>query len=213
MPQKKTVINPKTGEILTRKYNILIYGLDDEQTEAVIGGVPNVNVNILDCTDCFTDIIATPYIAAIMNPDFLVSENIDYFNEFADEVGAYSEKIIFSKPHPILNELNANVKRIVFQNEFDFLDKIKFVLLEAARSEKRAVSYSETISQTIRVLSEIRKHPYITTARLAEIIEKNPRTVQRYITTLVCAGEFIEYDRKKKGWFLFENKSVLWGDY
>ena len=63
------------------------------------------------------------------------------------------------------------------------------------------------------MLSEIRKHPGITTAELAEIIERNAKTVQRYITTLNCAGEFIEYDRKKKGWFLFENKSVLWGDY
>ena len=31
--------------------------------------------------------------------------------------------------------------------------------------------------------------------------------------TLVCAGEFIDYDRKKKGWYLYDNKSVLWGDY
>ena len=112
-----------------------------------------------------------------------------------------------------MNALQNNVKYIVFNDDFDFQDKIRYVLLEASRDDKRSNSYSDTISQTIRVLSEIRKHPYITTAELAEIIERNPRTVQRYITTLVCAGEFIEYDRKRKGWFLYENKSILWGDY
>ena len=140
-------------------------------------------------------------------------ENIEYFNEFANDVGAYSEKIIFTKPHSLLNALQNNVKYIVFNDDFDFQDKIRYVLLEASRDDKRSNSYSDTISQTIRVLSEIRKHPYITTAELAEIIERNPRTVQRYITTLVCAGEFIEYDRKRKGWFLYENKSILWGEY
>ena len=109
--------------------------------------------------------------------------------------------------------MNRNVRYVVFVDAFDFQDKIKYVLLEASREDKRSNSYSDTVSQTIRVLSEIRKHPYISTAQLAEIIERNPRTVQRYITTLVCAGEFIEYDKKKKGWFLYENKSVLWGDY
>ena len=105
------------------------------------------------------------------------------------------------------------MKCTVFQSDFEFEDKIRYVLLDAARVEKRLSSYSDTITQTIRVLSEIRNHPYITTAELAEKIERNPRTVQRYITTLICAGEFIEYDHKKKGWTLFENKSMLFGDY
>ncbi|MBQ4560404.1 MAG: winged helix-turn-helix domain-containing protein, partial [Tyzzerella sp.] len=87
------------------------------------------------------------------------------------------------------------------------------LLLEALRAERRSDTYSDTIAQTIRVLSEIRKKPGITTAELAEIIERNAKTVRRYIATLNCAGEFIEYDRKKKGWFLYENKSMLWGDY
>ena len=120
---------------------------------------------------------------------------------------------IFTKNHPILSALNKNVKHTVLDGEFELKAKIKYLLLEATRSEKRNDTYSDTIAQTIRVLSEIRKHPGITTAELAEIIERNAKTVQRYITTLNCAGEFIEYDRKKKGWFLFENKSVLWGDY
>lgn len=210
----KTIpINPITGEQLHKTSNILIYGLSDEQLIFVYDNLPNKNISVIDCSDCFTDIIATAYIAVIINPDLLVEENIEYFNEFANDVGVYSEKIIFTKPHKILQSLEKNVRYSVFQDDFDFADRIKFILLEACRAEKRTSSYSDTISQTIRVLSEIRKHPFITTAELAEIIERTPRTVQRYITTLICAGEFIEYDRKKKGWFLYDNKSVLWGDY
>lgn len=215
MPRKKEVINPQTGEKLKKEINVLIYGLTENQTDIIINNLPNNNLSVIDCTECFTDIIALSYVAVFMNPKILTSDNIQYFNWLADEIGfiGCSEKIIFTEPHPILNELKANVKHIVLQNEFDFIDKIKFVLLEACRAEKRSKAYSDTISQMIRVLSEIRKHPYISTTELAEIIERNPRTVQRCITTLICAGEFIEYDRKKKGWFIYENKSVLWGDY
>ncbi|MDD7595727.1 MAG: HTH domain-containing protein [Eubacteriales bacterium] len=208
-----TATNPKTGEPLKKTKKVLIYGLSETETAQVQDNLPNADIEVMDCTGCFTDIIAHAYIAVIMNPDMLELDDIEYFNEFANDVGAYSEKIIFSKPHDILNRLNRNVRYVVFADAFDFQDKIKYVLLEASREDKRSNSYSDTVSQTIRVLSEIRKHPYISTALLAEIIERNPRTVQRYIATLVCAGEFIEYDKKKKGWFLYENKSVLWGDY
>lgn len=213
MEKKTKGINPITGEPLRKVSNVLIYGLTDEQLVFVYDNLPNSNIDVIDCSDCFTDIIATAYIAVIINPDLLVSDNIAYFNEFANEVGSYSGTIMFTKPHPILSNLNKNVRFTIFQDDFDFADKIKYSLLEASRAVKRSNTYSDTISQTIRVLAEIRKHPYITTAKLAEVIERNPRTVLRYITTLVCAGEFIEYDRKKKGWYLYENKSVLWGDY
>ena len=213
MEKYKTAINPMTGEQLIRLSNVLIYGITDEQLVLVHENLPNTNTVVIDCSDCFTDIIATAYIAVIINPDLLTAGNIVYFNELVADVGNTSGTLIFTKPHNILNQLSRSVKYQVFADDFEFEDKIKYILLESSRTEKRNSAYSDTISQTIRVLSEIRKHPYITTAELAEKIERNARTVQRYITTLNCAGEFIEYDRKKKGWFLYENKSVLWGDY
>ena len=213
MAKNKTAINPMTGEELKRLSNILIYGITDEQLVFVYENLPNTNTVVIDSSDCFTDIIATAYIAVIINPDLLTADNIEYFNELVSDVGNTSGTLIFTKPHNILNQLSKSVKYQVFADDFEFEDKIKYLLLESSRIEKRNNTYSDTISQTIRVLSEIRKHPYITTTELAEKIERNTRTVQRYITTLNCAGEFIEYDRKKKGWFLYENKSVLWGDY
>ena len=213
LSEKGTTKNPMTVEPTCNTKIVFVYGITDEQLSIIEKNIPIKDICVKDCSGCFTDIIAKPYIAVIINPDLLTDENIDYFNGFANDMNYYSEKIVFTKPHPILEKLNKKVTHIVFADDFEFADKIKFILLEAHRAEKRAKTYSDTLAQTIRVLSEIRKHPYITTAELARKIERNPRTVQRYINTLVCAGEFIEYDKKKKGWYLFENKSELWGDW
>jgi len=214
MAKKEAVaINPMTGEELRRTKDVLVYGISDNQFAIICEELPSSDIRVVDCSDCFTDIIALPYIAVILNPDVMEQEHIDYFNDYVNEVLYFTEKIIFTKDHPVLKQLNKNVKHVVLDGDFEIKAKIKYLLLDATRSDRRNDTYSDTIAQTIRVLSEIRKHPGITTAELAEIIERNAKTVQRYITTLNCAGEFIEYDRKKKGWFLFDNKSVLWGDY
>ena len=50
-----------TGEPLVRKTNILVYGITDEQFLLVSENLPNNDICIVDCSDCFTDIIATSY--------------------------------------------------------------------------------------------------------------------------------------------------------
>ena len=213
MNNKRTAIDPMTGKEIHRKKSVFTYGLTDEEFLVVEGSLPNKDIEVCDCTDCFTDIIALPHIALIMNPDIMSTEHIDYFNSYTEDVGVYPEKYVFIRENSILDRLSPKVKYTVYNSDIDFEDKLKYILLDAVKTDKHSESYSDTIAQTIRVLSEIRKNPGITTAQLAKIIERSPRTVQRYITTLNCAGEFIEYDQKKKGWFLFENKSTLWGDY
>lgn len=206
-------VNPKTGVSMKNINRILVYGVSEEQKDIINSNLPNSDIEVCDCSDCFTDIIATNYIALIINSSYLLQEHIDYFNEMAEDFIITKEKIIFVSPHPILDRLSNAVRYTVIPDNFELATRIKYILLDAVRGEKKFKAYSDTISQTIRVLSEIRRHPYITTAELADLIERTPRTVQRYITTLICAGEFIEYDRKKKGWFMFDNMSVLWGDY
>lgn len=192
---------------------VLTYGISKKQSDLLVDNLPTTNIDVIDCSECFTDLIATNYIAVVINPAALSAEHIAYFNEMVENFIITKEKILFVANHPILNELSHDIKYTVFSDDFDFEAKIKYILLDALREEKKVKTYSDTISQTIRVLSEIRRKPYITTNQLSTIIERTPRTVQRYINTLICAGEFIEYDRKKKGWYIFENKSVLWGDY
>ena len=205
----KELINPKTGEVMKRFYRVLTYGITDEQTIMLLSNIPSADIEVLDVSDCFTDIITTAFIALIVNPYALEPEHIDIFNEITEEFYLNNEKIVFVADHPFLDRLKHINRYTIFSDDFEFESKIKYVLLQALQKEKKMKTYSYTISQTIRVLSEIRKHPYISTNQLAEIIERTPRTVQRYINTLICAGEFIEYDRKKKGWYMYENKSIL----
>ena len=166
----KTENTNSAGRKFFRTVNVFVYGTTEKQSKLIFENLPNKEVCVIDCTDCFEDIIATSYIAVVINPDLLTQENIWYFNYYANEVGYYSEKIVFTKPHSILQNLNKNVKYTVFSDDYEFETNIKDLLLEASRSEKRTKAYSDTVSQTIRVLSEIRKHPYITTAELSEII-------------------------------------------
>ena len=211
--KQKEITNPKTNEKIKPTKDVLLYGLSTDETNVILKEIPYNYIRVLDCTDCFTDIIALPYIAVVINPDLLVEENIDYFNYMAESLLYFPEKIIFTKPHPILSTLSSNVKYTILNGVIEIKANFKYLILDAIKTSNRSANYSSTISQTIRILSEIRKNAYITTAELSKIIERSPKTVLRYITTLNCAGEFIEYDKSKKGWFLYDNKSLLWGDY
>ena len=82
-----TATNPKTGEPLKKTKKVLIYGLSETETAQVQDNLPNADIEVMDCTGCFTDIIAHAYIAVIMNPDMLETEDI------ANDVGT----VLFGK--------------------------------------------------------------------------------------------------------------------
>ena len=206
-------MNSKTNKTPNLNKTVLTYGLSEKQLEIVIKNLPTEDIKVYDVSGCFTDLIAIGNIATIINPAVLEAEDIDDFNQLNEEFFFTYEKVVFVADHPVLELLSSNFKYTVFTDDFEFESKIRYILLEAAQAEKKTKTYSNTLSQLIMVLSEIRRNPYVTTDQLADVIERNPRTVLRHINTLVCAGEYIEYDRKKKGWCLSGKKSVLWGDF
>lgn len=206
-------VNPQTGEKIYKTKRVLTYGTSDAEYSVIESNLPSKDVDLCDCTDCFTDIIALSFIAVIINPDVASAEDLDMLNSlYSDLCGAYTEKIIFTKQSDKLALFNKNVKRTILRDFDDLERNIKYLLLESLQSEKKMENYSEVIAQTIRVLSEIKRNPGITTAELAKITEKNPRTVLRYINTLGCAGELIQYDNKNHGWFIMGGKSLLLGE-
>lgn len=206
-------VNPQTGEKIYKTKRVLTYGTSDAEYSVIESNLPSKDVDLCDCTDCFTDIIALSFIAVIINPDVASAEDLDMLNSlYSDLCGAYTEKIIFTKQSDKLALFNKNVKLTILRDFDDLERNIKYLLLESLQSEKKMENYSEVIAQTIRVLSEIKRNPGITTAELAKITEKNPRTVLRYINTLGCAGELIQYDNKNHGWFIMGGKSLLLGE-
>ena len=128
--EEKFTVNPKTKEKIDKITEVFVYGITDEEFLIVAESLPNNKVHITDCSDCFTDILALPYIAVIINPDSLTQENIMDLNAFYGAIGTYSEKIVFTKKHPILESLK-NVKYIVFESKLEFEDKLKYILLDA----------------------------------------------------------------------------------
>ena len=95
--EERFAINPMTGEKIFRTKDILVYGITDDEFAIVVDSLPNKNMRIVDCFDCFTDLIALPYIAAVINPDFLTDEDVRTLNEYADEVQYLAERYIFTK--------------------------------------------------------------------------------------------------------------------
>lgn len=98
-------------------------------------------------------------------------------------------------------------------DSFDIIqDKIKYLLLNAHTKNRKAFEYSEKLVNGLKILSLIRKYPGITTQELVDKTELTTRSVQRYITALQAAGEWIEYDRTLRGWKLFHGISSLFGE-
>ena len=197
-----------------KEHLVVTYGLTLQEAETVKKSISPKDIVLEDCTGCITDVIARSYIAIIINPDNIDIEDLEILSSFYKEINSsYTEKIIFTKSSPKLSHFDNSLQFIVFSSFLEYEDRLKYLILDGKKAKKKSETYSETVSQIIRVLSEIRKHPGITTAELSEITERHPRTIQRYIKTLMCAGELIDYDRVQKGWYIYENNSVLWCDY
>ncbi len=207
--------NPQTGllEEVVRWPTILTYGLDDKEMEVLKKALPSKDIKIGDITGEATDICAIEYFMAVINP-FNTPENemqvfIDFYKDFKGAVETY----VFTKNKPGIAEAMITVNPIVYNDIAEYEHNIKYEILKALKKKTRIDSYSNSIAQSMIILMAIRNNPYITTKQLAEKIERSERTVQRYIDTIRCAGEWIEYDRAKKGWHLFENKSILLDEF
>ena len=204
--------NPQTGEIIEsiRWPNIFIYGLTDEEKEVLEKALPGKEVEITDITGEAICLVEKVDFAVIINPYNISDDELEFFESFYSDADSCTESIIFTrKKAGVLNKFKA-VRAVEYKDLFDMEKNLKYELLQAFQKTSKSERYSEKLAMLIKILFSIRNKPYITTKELAEKIEKSDRTVQRYIETLRCAGEFIGYDRGKNGWYLMvDGKSVL----
>lgn len=208
--------NPQTGETIEsiRWPNIFIYGLTDEEKDVLEKALPGKEVEITDITGEAVCLVEKIDFAVIINPYNITDDELEFFESFYEDADGCTESIIFTqKKEGILNKFKA-VRTVEYEDLFDMEKNLKYELLQALQKTSKSENYSEKLAMLIKILFAIRSKPYITTKELAEKIEKSDRTVQRYIETLRCAGEFIGYDRQKKGWYLVvDGKSVLLDEF
>lgn len=205
-----TFIAPN-GEYITKPDGrITTFGLTDEQNNFVKSCTPTKSYEVMN-TNCATDLIAIFAAALIINASSLTDEDRTIINEYYLEVDACASESVFWLGYPKPdNKLRARFK---YYESFDELAvNLKYHLLTAHSKSKKAVDYSKKLADGLRILSLIRNHPGIKTQEISDITEIQIRTVQRYISSLQAAGEWIEYDRTLKGWALQHGVSVLFGD-
>ena len=191
--------------------NIIVYGFD-EGLDFIESIVPWKGTAILD-TDCATDLIAIGCYASITNLSKIKDEELQIlYDYYLDVLDPIEVPILIGIPSlPIPAQLT-NVF-VLYESMEKAKEKLKYDLLAAYRRQKKNTTFSRTIANALVVLTQIRKHPGVTTEKLSEILELSPRTIQRYIESLRIAGEWITYNPSKKGWELQDGKSILFGDF
>ena len=208
--------NPQTGETIEsiRWPNIFIYGLSDEEKDVLEKALPGKEVEITDITGDAVCLVEKVDFAVIINPYNINDDELEFFESFYEDADGCTESIIFTQKKAGLLDKFKAVRAVEYEDLFDMEKNLKYELLQALQKTSKSENYSEKLAMLIKILFAIRNKPYITTKELAEKIEKSDRTVQRYIETLRCAGEFIGYDRQKKGWYLVvDGKSILLDEF
>ena len=215
-PKIMRATNPQTGETIEsiRWPNIFIYGLTDEEKEVLEKALPGKEVEITDITGEATCLVEKVNFAVIINPYNISDDELEFFESFYEDADGCTESIIFTQKKAGVLDRFKVVRAVEYEDLFDMEKNLKYELLQALQKTSKSERYSEKLAMLIKILFAIRNKPYITTKELAEKIEKSDRTVQRYIETLRCAGEFIGYDRQKKGWYLVvDGKSILLDEF
>lgn len=193
-----------------REHRIITFGLTDRQNAIVNANRPQSDYEIFD-TDVPTDIIAIGCIASIIQASALDEDAIGFIFDYYTQVnGCTDETVIWigePKPPKCLRKFFK-----CYDSFEEIEDKVKYLLLNAHSKTKKAFEYSEKLVHGLKILSLIRQQPGITTQELSNKTELTVRSVQRYISALQAAGEWIEYDRSLRGWKLFHGLSSLFGE-
>ena len=193
------------------EHRISTFGLTEEENEYVRQNTPIRDYEVMD-TDCPTDLIAVSAAALIINASALNQDDMQMLLDFYDEVNGCTDETVLwiGEPKPPV----ALRKTLKCYESFDAIrEKLRYILLSAHSKSKKAADYSKKLADGMQILSLIRNRPGITTQEISDIMELQPRTVQRYIAALQATGEWIEYDRTLKGWGLQKGISILFGDH
>ena len=207
----KTFLAPN-GEYSTGpECRVTTFGLSEEQNALIRGNLPTKGYEVFD-TDAPTDLIAISAVVLIINAATLDGDSrimmFDYYTEIGD---CADETVIWiGSPKPPRHLLT---KFKWYENFDELADNLKYHLLSAHTKSKKAKCFSKQLMDCLLIMKLIRARPGIRTQELVEELELSTRTVQRYISTLQAAGEWIAYDHAQKGWYLQDGVSPLFDNF
>ena len=184
---------------------ILCFGCSEEEIRAVKFGRPSENIEVVS-TDLAADVIACPSFMVIIHPEEMTDDDLrmcaGYFRE-TEEVPILTARC------SIFDEEQVRY-RVLESRRFE--QKIKYEILDYHNRNLHSEDFHRRMTEAFLIMKCILKEPGISTKQLSERIERSERTVLRYIHSLNCAGEWIEYDKKRNGWYLPDGKSLLADD-
>jgi hypothetical protein len=203
----KKVFAPNGNYIIVPDDRVMTFGLTKMQNESV-GKVLPIKECELYVTDVPEDLIAISASAVIINAEKLSKSNVDMMFDYYTEIGKSADETVYwiGVPEPP-KQLQKVIRTYSCFDELSV--ELKYQLLTAYRKSRKAKDFSRKMADCIKIISLVKARPGIKTQEIAERLEVSTRTVQRYISTLQVAGEGIEYDNTKKGWFLPGNYSIL----
>lgn len=203
----KKVFTPNGNYIIVPDDRVMTFGLTKMQNESV-GKVLPIKECELYVTDVPEDLIAISASAVIINAEKLSKSNVDMMFDYYTEIGKSADETVYwiGVPEPP-KQLQKVIRTYSCFDELSV--ELKYQLLTAYRKSRKAKDFSRKMADCIKIISLVKARPGIKTQEIAERLEVSTRTVQRYISTLQVAGEGIEYDNTKKGWFLPGNYSIL----
>lgn len=163
-------------------------------------------------TDAPTDLIVISAAAIIINAAALDAESSEMVFDYYTEVGDCKDETVFwiGSPKP---PKHLRTKFKCYESFDELAANLKYHLLSAHSKSKKAKDFSKQLGYCLRIMQKIKEKPGIRTQELAEKLELSTRTVGRYISALQYAGEWIEYDEKKKGWYLQYGTSPYFKNY
>jgi len=207
----KKFLAPNGEYITVPDGRVTTFGLSEEQNELVENALPAKGYELLD-TDAPTDLIAISAAVLIINAAALDTDSREMVFEYYTEVGDCTDETVFwiGNPKPP-SHLRAKFK--CYENFDELAVNLKYHLLSAHSKSKKAKDFSKQLMECLLIMKLIRSRPGIRTQEIVDELELSTRTVQRYISTLQAAGEWIAYDQTKKGWYLQDGVSPLFDNF
>jgi len=184
---------------------VAAWGFSAEENKIINSFLTKTTMELLE-VEFAADLLVVDSLMSIINISGVNGDELQQLLSYYNQVPVSSETVILVGD---CGKLVISNRMAVYGKFSDLQSNLKYLLLAAHRQRKNAESFSRSISYALIILKMITENPGISSKEIADRLELSPRSVTRYIETLNMAGESIVYNRKKNGWSLEYDESLL----